>query len=63
MPSQRSGHHPRTRISLPGCLKFKERVVQTNRVTPNNVPFHPVLTVAFLSLPYSHVPQAGRKKV
>lgn len=23
VPSQRPGHHPRTRISLPSCLKFK----------------------------------------
>lgn len=60
VPSQRSEHHLRTQIPLPGCLKFKN-TSQTNRVTPNNVPFHPVLTDVFFITPLQ-LRSAGREE-
>lgn len=60
VPSQRSEHHLRTQIPLPGCLKFKN-TSQTNRVTPNNVPFHPVLTDVFFITPLQSR-SAGREE-
>lgn len=60
VPSQRSEHYLRTQIPLPGCLKFKN-TPQTNRVTPNNVPFHPVLTDVFFITPLQSR-SAGREE-
>lgn len=60
VPSQRSEHHLRTQIPLPGCLKFK-KTSKTNRVTPNNVPFHPVLTDVFFITPLQSR-SAGREE-